>query len=189
MLRLAAVPPTDLNMPDKNETGQRLARIADRRCSEAGLVRAISHLGAIAEDPGFWLKIADDTSYRISHRRHVIFQLFYRHVHPGMTLAQLAALVRGRPWLPPESVSVVGDLGGSIPVRLTFDNTVFVIEVLPGSSGEDRWLVYVSVAGQIELDDCRRILRGETAALAAGDAVIVELGFVPPVIDSVGHAR
>lgn len=158
--------------------------IADKRRDEGELVEAIQNLGPVNEPPGFWTDIAEDESYGRLHRRHAVFQLFHRHVAPGMTLSQLALILRRPSWLTDEQITAVEDLGGHIPVGLTFDNTVLVLDVLPGPAPKpDRWLIYLSVRGQVAPEDFQRLLRGGAVDQAVSEAAILEVGFSPPVLD------
>lgn len=159
--------------------------IADKHCSENQLVNAIQNLGPVNESPKFWTDIVEDESYSRLHRRHSIFQLFYRHVVPGMTLSLLALILQRPAWLTQKEITIVEDLGGHIPVSLSFDNTVLVFNIIPNpASSSDRWHIYLSVKGQIDPHDFFRLLSGSAVNQAISEATILEVGFSPPVLDS-----
>ena len=168
--------------------------IADKHCSEAQLVNAIRNLGSVNESPKFWTDIAEDDSYSRLHRRHSIFQLFYRHVVPGMSLSQLAFILQRPSWLTEKEITIVEDLGGHIPVSLSLGNTVLVFNVIPDSNPNsdrwhpDRWQIYMSVTGQIHPNGFYRLLGGGAVNQATSEATILEVGFSPPALDSLHRA-
>ena len=159
-----------------------LQSIANKASSEEQLVSAINQLGPVTESPRFWIAIAEDPTYPRSHRRHSIFQLFKRHVKPGMTLASLGQLLGQPAWLAEQDITMVEDLGGSIPVRLSFDNTVLVLAILPDSAPHtDRWQIYLSVQGHVDLGEVWQVLQGRETNSATGATPILEVGFSPPI--------
>ncbi len=159
--------------------------INDKHCDEEQLVRAIENLGVVNEAPEFWTNIVENKAYRKNHRRHSVYQFFYRHVKPGMTLSQLAQILGSPTWLANEDISIVEDLGGYIPVKVTFDNTVLVLDILPDPDPvSEHWYVYVSVTGHVDPKNFYQLLQGGAVDQATSEATILEIGFSPPVIDS-----
>jgi hypothetical protein len=161
--------------------------VADNRCTEDALRAAIRNMGLVEEAPNFWTNIGSDESYSRAHRRHCIFQLFYRHIVPGMTLADLSRIV-GRPtWLSEKDVTIVEDLGGHIPVQLTSDRAAMVLDVLPDAmANSDHWQVYISVNDSISLTSLRQLLFEKAAPTDVRNAVILQIGFSPPALNSFG---
>lgn len=159
--------------------------IADKHSDEDQLVRAIEKLGGKKEAPKFWTDIAANEGYSRFHRRHSVFQLFYRHVTPGMTLSHLVPILQSPEWLANRNIAAVADLGGYIPVRLSFDNTVLTLDIIPDLSlSSDHWYVYIGVVGLIDPKDFCRLIHGGTVDQPTSDATILEIGFSPPVVDS-----
>ena len=166
-------------------TDAMLSLVADKRSSEDALQSAIRNVGPVEEPASFWTTIGSDESYSRLHRRHSIFQFFYRHIVPGMTLADLARVMGKPTWLSENDVTIVEDLGGHIPVKLASDRTVLVFDVLPDKTTiSDRWQVYISVTGSISLPEIRGLLFEETAPESVRKAKIIEIGFSPLALDS-----
>jgi hypothetical protein len=161
--------------------------IADKNCSEAQLISAISNLGPVRESAQFWIEIAENSSYSILHRRHCIFQLFYRHVTQGLTLASLATLLNIPSWLTENNITVVEDIGGSIPVKLSFENSVVVLNILPGKSADlNRWQIYISVNYKTDSKFFFKLISGAPTNQDTENLRIIEIGFSPPALDSLG---
>lgn len=156
--------------------------IAASQSTEDQLRSAIQNLGPPKEPPEFWSHIASDESYTRLHRRYSIFQLFRRHILPGMTLAELAGVVGKHAWLSVSDVAILEDLGGHIPVKLSSGRTVLVFDILPDRTTiSDRWQVYIGVAGSVSLEDLRGLLFEATAPESVRNARILEIGFSPPL--------
>ena len=156
--------------------------IADEHSGEDQRRDAMLSLGPAAESPDFWSRIANDASFSRLHRRRSIFQLFLRHVRPGQTLAAVADILRKPSWLEAQHVSALEDVGGNVPVRMSFDNTVLVLDVLPEPTpNSDRWQVFLSVTGAVDPEDFFRLVSGGPASEATKSARVVEIGFSPPV--------
>jgi hypothetical protein len=81
------------------------AVIGDPKVSYSRLLNALLRLGPVGEQPAFWTRIANDSTYDERHRALCIYELFKRHVHAGMTLGELADMLHtsGKPiWLTEE---------------------------------------------------------------------------------------
>lgn len=154
--------------------------ISNNDANERELLLAIQELGAITEAPGFWADIANSADYKESHRRHSVFQLFRRHVTPGMKLSELAQVLDNPNWLKDEDLQIVGVLAGRIPVQWTLEDTVFVVLVFPESSDGDNWAIYLRVSGKVGRDNFIKLLRGEDVNQETKDATILEIGFTEP---------
>lgn len=137
------------------------------------------------EPAGFWARIANDPSYPRNRRRQSVFQLLYRHLRVPTVLGALAGLLAGAAWLQEQDISVLGDVGGHVPVTPTFGGTVLVIDVLPA---DHHWLIYVSVLEQVDAADAFRLLREPSRGGPAASLRVTEIGFSPQVVDSLGKA-
>lgn len=158
--------------------------ISDPNKSEAELIDAIARLGPVTEPPGFWAGLANSDEHSAVQRRHYVFQLFHRHVAPGMRLSRLAELLDEPQWLNRADIEVIEDLGGTIPVRMTADDTVFKLRVAPGRELPDVWAIYLRVAGKITGDQLYALLREKAGDEATALAEILEIGFSPPASQS-----
>jgi len=154
--------------------------IANPNTDKETLMRAIQQVGAVSEAASFW----SDIAYSEDHRRRAVFQLFLRHVSPGMTgaamtLAELARILANPSWLADEEIRVVTFLAGKIPVEARFEDTIFLLRLFPDLP-DGRWLywaIYLSVSGKVKAESLSQVLRGDK--VAAGDAKLVEFGLSP----------
>ena len=153
--------------------------IANPKTDKETLMRAIQQVGAVTEAASFWSDIANSNSYSQDHRRRAVFQLFLRHVSPGITLAELARILANPSWLADEEIHVVTFLAGKIPVEARFEDTIFLLRLFPDLP-DGRWLywaIYLSVSGKIKAESLSKVLRGDE--VAAGDAKLLEFGLSP----------
>lgn len=127
-----------------------LSIFANSKSSPNEIANAVLHLGPVREPASFWAQIANDPGYSALHRQHAVVQLFRRHVRPGLTLRELAALLDGPNWITAEEVSEVKIVLGLIPVALTAEDTVFLLQVLPNISETVLCGVYLRVQGSIQ---------------------------------------
>jgi hypothetical protein len=161
---------------------QALHVIADPGASREALLQALRQLGPVEEPPEFWTKIANSTGYSPDHRRRAVFELFRRHVHPPIAVAELARLLHRPTWLRDEDVSIVSRLGGKIPVKFDFADTVFVIGVLPdlGDGRLVHWSIYLRVRGHVDRQLFVDALRaGASSASGVEAAPVLEYGLSP----------
>jgi len=166
-------------------TSLSLEQIADKHSSEKKLIDAIRNLGPVKEPADFWIKISNDNSYSKFHRRHCIFQLFYRHIQPGMSLSSLATIFNKPHCLHENDIYVIEDLGGHIPVSISAGDTILVINVLP-ENDTDYFQVYFKVSGEMSAKDFYQLLNGQLVNPLVKQSKIIEMGFNPVVIDSIG---
>jgi hypothetical protein len=171
------VAPADKPSRSEAMTNQ-LSTIANPDSSDEQISHALTELGPAQEPSGFWTTIANDGRYRTTHRRLAVIQIFTRHVKPGMSLAEIAKVLATPLWLGDEDVAMIEDLGGHLPVALTPTNTVFAIRVFPEPAAVTGLsVVFLSVAGHVSRSDFLRLLRGQPASRAVGDAMLLECGF------------
>ncbi len=139
-----------------------LCRIANPATSEADLLTAIEALGPVSEAPCFWTNIVNDRGFSEVHRGHCLIQLFERHVHPGMTLDQLASIVSGASWLDQSKIGCFIYICGYIPVNVNFaKERAFSIRVFPEGGRNEHKCVYITAPNTLNPDDLLRILHGE----------------------------
>lgn len=169
----------------KNEDINSIATICDEDTTPEQLIFAIENLGPRYEDPTFWSDIADSNVYSTTHRRHCIFQLFYRHIQPGIKLSIVSDILRTPLWIKKNNIVVVGDVAGNIPVKSTFNNTIFRIEILPNvSKPVDHWQIYISITGAVTHDEFCDLLFGNNMSAGPSYEKVLEVGFHPEVVNS-----
>lgn len=152
-----------------------MSLISNKNTTDHDLAWVLYSLGSITESPQFWSAIANDSAYRVSHRRFCVFQLFRRHVPPGENIAEMAVLLDQPRWVSDQDILIVTALGGKIPVKWTFEDTVFVLDVLPKS--EDRWAVYLKISGKVDRDGFICLIRGTAPVWSRTSASVLEVGF------------
>jgi hypothetical protein len=161
-----------------------LAIIRDPAADEDALRQAIMDIAGSDVPSEIWAKIANDPAYRVAHRRLCIFELFRRHVRAGMKASELARLLHGALWLDDRDVRLVEDVSGWLPVKMTFEDTVFELRILPNREGPSEFFaIYLRMAGLVPRTAFVSLLRGEEVDAPLADATILEIGFVPPVDD------
>ena len=152
-----------------------LSIIAAKGTSPTELDAAVANLTMPPkESPKYWSEIANDSSYPVFHRRRAVFQLLSRHLRTGMSVSELAKLLDHPTWLRASHIFLVDTLRGQIPVHLSPNDTVFVLEVLLGPH-RDTSAIYLRVRGKVDLQKFRdAILAGKKTSI--GNAAIVEIG-------------
>ena len=160
-----------------------LLTIADPKTNRDALIQAIQDLTQDVVEPAqFWADIANNVEYSKDHRRRAIFELFRRHVAPGMTIFELAKILDNPNWLAEEDIYVIIDLAGEIPVELTADDTVFVLNIFPDlpDGRYQNWAIYLRVSGKVDTQDFFNLLQGdETVSSSVKEAEILEFALVP----------
>ena len=153
--------------------------IANPKTDKETLMRAIQQLGTVTEAAHFWSNMANSDSYSQDHRRRAVFQLWKRHVSPGITQAQLAQILANPSWLADEDIHVVTFLAGKIPVKVRFEHTIFLLRLFPDlPDGRWKyWAIYLSVSGKVKAESVRCVLRGD--AVGASSAKVLEFGLSP----------
>jgi hypothetical protein len=144
-------------------------------------LQEIRQLDAVTEPAHFWAAIANSAAYSSEGRRQAVFQLFQRHVSPGITLAELARSLNNPRWLAGEDLSVVTNLAGELPVEFTLDDTIFVLRVFPELMDDlyGPWSIYLRVGGKVEPKAFLDLLRGEDVSDEVRQAELLELAFSP----------
>lgn len=181
MILSVVVSGSHLGKDNRHDMNNLLSIIADPQTNKERLIRAIQSLGTVTETANFWTKIANSEQYSQYHRRIAVFQLFKRYVSRGMTLSELAQVVDNPSWLAKENISIVDSLGGKIPVKWTFEDTVLVLGVFPElpDGRYDHWAIYLRVSGKVTGENFIRLLRGESVSEDVSNAKILEFAFSP----------
>ena len=144
---LALISAACASEPDKTGQENDLKRFADVRIGEDEALRVIEHIRQAAptkEEAEAWARVANSDKYSDVRRRRAIFQLFDRHVRPGMTLGEMANLLAKPSWLKRENLcKIVGPAWGYVPIRYVGAETGFSVSLcLPSKDSSG---VYVRV--------------------------------------------
>ena len=97
-----------------------------------------------------------------------IFTLFAQHIRPGSTAEQVHSVVMDTNWMASAYVYGVGALGGSVPVELTPDDSVFILLLFRESRPANPWHICFRLSGKgssgsIRSDEeASAFLRGDT---------------------------
>lgn len=158
-----------------------LSIIADPKADKEILLKAIQQIGTVTESAQFWTAIVNSNEYGKDHRRLAVFQLFQRFVSPSMTLFALAQILDNPRWLGDEDVSVVTVMGGEIPIKWSFEDTVFVLSVFPDlpDGRYEQWAIYLRMSGKLNQKDFIKVIRGESVAEYVKNSKVLELGLSP----------
>ncbi len=142
--------------------------------TETTLDKAISRLKMPpTETPSFWSKIANDPSYGDFHRRKAAIEIFKRHVHVGMPISKLKQILNHPTWLQRNDVKRVDSVIGWIPVTMNFEDSVFILAVLP----REQWsAICLRVSGRIENQSFRNSIFDNSNS-NTGNATIMEIGY------------
>ena len=169
-------------MSCRGDISQDSQEISDSHSRESDVVSLINKLREKPPAKGeakLWADIANSSKYSDVRRRRAIFELFDRHVHPGMTLSDLAVLLRSPPWLENENVSIVNILAGKIPISIVSGETVFVVMIkLPK---DDVSAVYLRTQDSPSLDSFCEGMRGNKPDVGA--LKITAIGIFAPDAD------
>jgi hypothetical protein len=129
--------------------------------------------------PEAWHALVRDEAVPRVARRLAIRRLLEAEAVEGPTLADIGALVAADAWLEPTHVRPISVVAGKLPVQWLAEDFIVAIDVLPAAPGDGdphRMLVYLRIAGQPELEDILRGLRGGIG----GRHVVREIGFSEP---------
>ena len=153
-----------------------LATLMDSSTSFTDFARAADALprGAKGDRWQLWTKIANNAAYAGPQRQRAVLELFKRHVHPSMTLWQLANRLDNPTWLVKGAVSIepYSGLGGPRPVgNADFPGTMLVVSVSRNPARPDKyddgWVdIHLLVADFFFLEECYRTPMAEDAVFA-----------------------
>lgn len=161
-------------------TEDALAVIENKDANEAELSKAFQSLGAIDKGPEFWSHIASDPAYEEAHRARCAIRLFQRHVRPGISLGELAELLRNPNWIADDDIEIVRHLRGEVPVAWTNEDTVISLRLFPQLAGVAGFAIYLRVAGKVDRGSFIDLLRGQEKGETIREAKIHEVGCIEP---------
>jgi hypothetical protein len=110
------------------------------------------------DDPATLARIANDMFERPTTRGACVRKLVRNHVHAGMTLFDLSALLNQPTWLLNRDVTNWNHVCGSfwIPCDIRPEDTTYCINIELGEGGN----IWLRVAGKVETPDFMKIVRG-----------------------------
>ena len=86
-------------------------------------------------------------------------------------------------WLEIENIQVVQTIGGAIPVKFNFDDTILVIHVFPNlpDGRYERWAIYLRIEGKISVEDFYEIISsgGKKGKKELKKSKLLEFGLSP----------
>lgn len=139
------------------------------------LRQALKELPPDGEESTFWTRIANDTRYPIYQRRSCIIALFRRHVHVGMTLARIGQILDRPVWLEDQNLHVFKEVLGKIPIKITPDDTVVSIVVLP-EADQKTSAVYLRIQGHVTKEALLKFLQTGSGEQAICYRILQEIG-------------
>jgi len=122
--------------------------------------------------------IANSVGHSDHLRRRAVFELFRRYAVPKMTLGDLRRLLGDPTWLTNDDIVLVGVVFGPIPVEFKFEDTIFVLTVLPRSEVHKSG-IFFRVSGEVSLEAVRTCLIGSISEEPNCNIVIEEFGYAP----------
>lgn len=182
LLRREQLPPPSVSREPTSARQRDVPTVLDPATPASDVMQAARRVADADMPAEVWARVANDPAYSALHRRVCVFELFRRHVRPGSTTTDIARLLDRPTWLLDEHVRELQDVGGRLPpVTLNAEDSVFAIDVLPGSAPViDLWSVYLRMRGRVDRDAFSALLRGNARSGTEGGAVVVEIGFLPP---------
>jgi hypothetical protein len=157
-----------------------LDMIANPATDLDALDQALRQLGSPVEGERFWVDIIRSDAFTAPHRARAIRALFERYVRSPTTLGELSRTLHAVDWMRPDSVDVVTDVGGLVPVTFNPQDTVLVWRPLghiPAQSGT-ALAVYFRVRGRVARDTFVAVLTRKSDDKDAADSQVLEVQVV-----------
>lgn len=94
---------------------------------------------------------AADTSLDRAARCSAVFELFAKHLAPGVTAPAAAAVLTERSWIVLDLP--ITEIGGEVPLDVNFDDSLFVVHCLATPNADlggqlwSDWVIYARTAG------------------------------------------
>jgi len=155
-----------------------LSVIADRGVGEKTVQEAINRLGAVTEPSLFWTEIANDNSYSLERRHACLTQLFRRHVKAGLSLGELAQVIRQPNWLTNCPIQKLLAGTGYCPVKLGEPGSVFMISALPPANWRGMPEIFVRLDADVTKEEFRAVLLNKHVESHVSDAKILEVAII-----------
>jgi hypothetical protein len=108
------------------------------------------------------VRTANDWRAPVVTRRNCIVEVVKKHIHPGMTLFDLARLLNHPTWLRDGDVCHWNNACGSfwIPVNITAEDSTFSIGLLPDEASPPAPAIFLRVSERITRAEFLSIVRG-----------------------------
>ena len=113
-------------------------------------------------------EIANNSSLPLTERAKAVFTLFANHVGPGMTSAQVAAVLPNPRWLDESKIVGIYNLSGWVPVEFNMKDTVYFLNLFPAlqEEGTAPWSICFRLSGGPTQPEtiAQQFFRGEIAS-------------------------
>ncbi len=93
-------------------------------------------------------KVADNDSFAREKRAEAIFSLFVNHLKLSQGAAKVGETLKAEKWLNDSSLERLSVLIGWLPVKMTFEDTVFCLRLFPDKKGWSDWVIYFRLSGR-----------------------------------------
>jgi hypothetical protein len=122
---------------------------------------------------------ANNASKSQGERAHAIFTLFAHHLRPGSSSADVRRVLANTNWLHDTRLIAIPDSGPGLPIRVTSEDSAFVIHLFPTEKNEGRspWVIYFRLTYDLRKEDALAFLRGERLK---SDLKLVEFALCSP---------
>jgi len=105
-------------------------------------------------------KVADNDSFAREKRAEAIFSLFVNHLKLSQGAAKVGETLKAEKWLNDSSLERLSVLIGWLPVKMTFEDTVFCLRLFPDKKGWSDWVIYFRLSGRRTAEEARAFLLG-----------------------------
>ena len=130
------------------------------RHSEEKRETVVYRPGQMGEPAAFWAKLANNTNLDTVCRRVCVLELFRRHVRPGMSLGEVAALLENPTWLDESVVTDFALYSGYVPLRICPGERAFGIDALSKPTQQGWIMITVKSERAWTRDQLAAALRG-----------------------------
>lgn len=106
---------------------------------------------------------ANNPTSNQADRARAVFTLLSRHMRPDSSATEVHRVLTDTAWLQETRLYGFRMLAGSIPVEMTFEDTVFCIHLFPRDADKQwsPWVIYFRLSGKLRDEDALAFLRGE----------------------------
>lgn len=136
--------------------------LADETSSDDLLIGAHRAIPiAVPESPEFWSRIVKGTRFSQERQDFALMMLFRRHIHPGMTLGEMARIFEGHDWAKIEHIEVAGMYSSMVPQIWLEASPFFVRKWSSKRDAVHRAVLVFENGNRMEKKDILAALRGQ----------------------------
>ena len=116
--------------------------------------------------------LASNQESNRADRARAIFTLFAHHIRPGFSAGEVHRILTDTNWMSEINLYGVYALGGWVPVEMTFEDTVFCLDLFPAEMDKQwsPWAIYFRLSGTTPEGPGRR--KEEALAFLHGDTTV-----------------